>query len=169
MDVISNTTVLSNFAASEHLDLLRVLYPVLHISPEVYTEVHEGLDEGYLFYAAVDRVVYPMVESGWIRVTAMAEEEIKLLGMLPKRLHQGEASSLAIAKTRQWVLLTDDVAARKTAARMEIRFSGSLGRLALAVERGICSLSEANEWLAEMMGQGYHSPVTDLRPLLGRK
>ncbi|MBC8492779.1 MAG: hypothetical protein H8D43_03255 [Chloroflexi bacterium] len=36
MNVITNTTVLSNFAAIDQLDLLRQLYGVVYIPTEVY-------------------------------------------------------------------------------------------------------------------------------------
>ena len=167
MSVISNTTVLSNLAAVGQLDLLRQLYGVIYIPTEVYQEVQTGLEEGYRFYQGIERLIHPFVEDGWIRLTGMAnEEELQFLGELPQRLHPGEAACLAIARHRGWVLLTDDLAARKEASRWGIRRSGSVGCLVLAVERSLCPLEQANYWLAEMIRHNYRSPVTDLAPLL---
>ena len=64
------------------------------------------------------------------------------------------------------MLLTDDLAARKEAERKGIRKSGSVGCLVLAVERGLCTLEQANCWLAGMIQHNYRSPVFDLTPLL---
>jgi predicted nucleic acid-binding protein len=113
MNVITNTTVLSNFAAIGQLDLLRQLYGAIYIPIEVHEEVRAGLEEGYRFYAGIDRLVYPFAKKGWIRLTSVSDErEFRLLGELPRRLHQGEASCLAIARHRGWMLLTDDLTAR---------------------------------------------------------
>ena len=167
MSVIANTTVISNFASIGQLDLLHRLYGELYISTEVYEEIRAGLEEGYRFYAGIEQLVYPFTEHGWIRLASPAhEQELRLLGELPARLHSGEASSIAIAKHRGWVLLTDDQEARKEAERLGIRISGSVGCLILSVERGLCSLEQANTWLGEMIQQGYRSPVTDLTPLI---
>lgn len=45
MDTISNTTVISNFAVLDQLDLLRQLYGVLHIPTEVHAEIRSGIDD----------------------------------------------------------------------------------------------------------------------------
>jgi predicted nucleic acid-binding protein len=167
MRVISNTTVLSNFAAIGQLQLLQALYTSLHISTDVYAEMQAGLEEGYRFYAGMETDIYPLSETGWIQMTGVTgEEELRLLSELPRRLHRGEASCLAIAKHRAWILLTDDLAARNEAARLGVPVSGSIGCLVLGVERQVCSLEQANSWLTDMRQHHYWSPVTDLTPLL---
>jgi len=169
MSVISNTTVLSNFADAGRLDLLQRLYGVLYVSVEVYAEVQSGLQEGYSFFAGLDEHIYPSSESGWIHLTGMLEgEELQRFAAMPGHLHQGEASCLAIAATRDWLFLSDDKAARSEAVRLGVSLSGSVGSLVLAVERGLCSLNEANTLLTKMIQQGYRSPVTDLKDLVQR-
>ena len=167
MSVISNTTVVSNLAEIGELDLLRQLFGAVHISVEVYDEIQNGLQEGFQFYACIDQILHPIVETGWLRLTSIADErELRLLGQLPARLHQGEMSSLVIACCRNWTLLTDDRLARREASRLGIGVSGSLGCLVLAIERGLCTLERANIWLADMIRHGYRSPVADLTSLL---
>jgi predicted nucleic acid-binding protein len=169
MSVISNTTVISNFASINQLDLLRRLFGALYISTEVYEEIRIGLEEGYQFYAGIDQMIHPFVHDGWIRLTSMADQaEIALYGELPSRLHRGEASCLVIARHRGWMLLTDDRAARDEGNRLGITVSGSVGCLVLAVERGLWTLEQAHVWLGEMIRQGYRSPVNDLTSLLKR-
>jgi len=170
MNVISNTTVISNFAAIGQLEILHALYERVFISTDVYAEIQEGLDEGYGFYTGVTGCVVPPATAGWIHLTGLqTEAELCHLGTLPRRLHKGEASCLAIAKVRHWLLLTDDMAARQEARRLRIKLSGSLGCLVLAVERELCTLDMANTWLLDMLQQGYRSPVTDLTPLVQMK
>lgn len=65
-----------------------------------------------------------------------------------------------------WTLLTDDLTARKEATQRGIRKSGSIGCLVLAIERGLCTLEQANHWLRDMVRHNYRSPVTDLTPLV---
>lgn len=170
MNVISNTTVISNFAAIGQLEVLHALYGRVFISTDVYAEIEEGLDEGYAFYGGVTDVVAPPNSTGWIHLTGLqTEAELRYHSTLPRRLHKGEASCLAIAKARHWLLLTDDMAARQEARRLQIKLSGSLGCLVLAVERKLCTLDRANTWLWDMLQQGYRSPVTDLTPLMQMK
>jgi len=167
MSVISNTTVISNFASIGQLDVLRRLFDSLAISTEVYHEIEVGLEEGYRFYEGIDQVMSPFSNGGWIELTSMADDqELRSFHEMPARLHRGESSCLAIARHRHWLLLTDDRDARQEAMRQGIRVSGSIGCLVLAVDHGICSLSQANIWLDEMIKQGYHSPVTDLTPFI---
>lgn len=167
MSVIANTTTISNFACIKQLDVLQQLYGNIQISIEVYKEIQQGLEEGYQFYAPLEKQIYPFEKSGWIKLTNMIDEhEFRLFGELPSRLHSGEASSLAIAYHRDWLFLTDDLAARKEATKRSIRLSGTLGCLVLAALRHICVLGEANYWLNQMIEQDYKSPVKDLTSLV---
>ena len=167
MSAISNTTVISNFAAIGELDLLKCLFGSLYISLDVYEEIQNGREEGYLFYDALDQIIFPYAERGWIILTSLqAEEEFRLYRQFPSRLHQGEASSLAIACYRGWLFLSDDFDARTAAKRLNIRLSGSVGCLVLLAERGICSLNAANHLLRRMIEQGYRSPILDLTELI---
>ena len=170
MRVIVNTTVISNFASIGQLDVLRQLYGSLAMSTEVYDEIQAGLGDGYRFYEGIEQWVEPLAEGGWKHLTSLSHaQELRYFRELPARLHRGEMASLAIARHRGWLLLTDDRAARTEATRLGVPVSGSLGCLVLGVERHLCSLSQANSWLQEMIHQGYHSPVTDLAPLLKRE
>ena len=167
MSVIANTTVMSNFACINELDILRQLYGSLYISIQVYEEIQTGLEEGYSFYDNLENHIAPFNKSGWIKLTSMIDDqEFRLFKELPSRLHPGETSSLAIAYHRKWLFLTDDMAARKQTKRLGIRLSGSLGCLVLAIERKICTLGQGNYWLNEMIEQDYKSPVNDLSQLM---
>jgi predicted nucleic acid-binding protein len=170
MRVIVNTTVISNFASIGQLDVLRQRYGSLAMSTDVYDEIQAGLAEGYRFYEGIEQGVEPLAAGGWMHLTSMShEQELRYVRELPARLPRGEIASLAIARHRGWLLLTDDRAARTEATRLGVPVSGSLGCLVLAIERHLCSLSQANSWLQEMMHHGYRSPVTDLAPLLKRE
>ncbi len=169
MSVISNTTVISNFASVGQVDLLQRLYGEISIAVDVYQEIQLGLEEGYEFYSGIDRLVYPTNKDGWLRLTSLADEqEIAIFSNLPSALHQGEASSLAIAQNRNWLLLTDDKSARKAAVARGVSISGTLGCLVLGAERDLWTLSEGNHWLMEIIGRGFFSPVVDLENLVNK-
>lgn len=167
MKTLANTTVLSNFAAVGRLDLLQQLHGRLYISNEVYEEMLGGLEEGYDFYTAIDAQIYPFAEEGWLELVSMVgDEELRLFRSLPRRLHQGEASCLAIARHRRWAFLSDDKLARKTARAWGIVLSGTLGVLVQAVKRGLLTAEVGNELLQKMLDRGYRSPYASLWPLL---
>ena len=166
MTVVANTTVISNISAVGRIDLLRELHGTLRISVQVYEEIQKGIEEGYGFYAETERNIHPFSDTGWIRLTGMADdEEFAAFRELSRRLGKGEASCLSIAARRKWLFLTDDLAARKQAAAMGVPVSGTLGCLLMAVEKGLCALEQANRRLREMTNRGYRSPVRDLTEL----
>ena len=167
MTVISNTTVISNFAVIGQLDALRRLFGTLYISSEVFGEVRAGLDEGYSFYAGMDEVLDASNPAGWLRLTSVAAgPEMATYVALPRRLHGGEASCLAIAHHRGWLLLTDDHTARQQARDLGIRLSGTLGCLVLMVQRGLVDLAQANDWLKTMSEHNYRCPLDRLDDLV---
>jgi len=166
MIAIANTTVISNFAAIGQLAILRRLLGSLAISMEVYSEVMTGLEEGYSFYRGLHEQCLPFSDQGWIRIISLqTDEEIRMLEHLPAGLHRGEAASMALALHRGWLFLTDDRAARNASQRLGIPICGSLGCLVACVERGLADADQANEWLRQMIEQGFRSPVRDLREL----
>jgi predicted nucleic acid-binding protein len=166
LNVISNTTVISNFASIDQLAFLHQLYDTLCIPVQVYDEIQQGLEEGYTFFADIDRFIHPLVSDGWIRLVSMRDQdEVQFFGQLPRGLHSGEASCLSIAYHRGWTLLTDDQAARTKAVELGIRVSGTLGCLVLAIERKLCTEPQANVLLGLMIRQGYRSPVKDITSL----
>ena len=59
MNVIANTTIISNFASVGRLDILKELLGQLYITTEVYAEIQDGLAEGYDFYAGIERNYFP--------------------------------------------------------------------------------------------------------------
>lgn len=145
---------------------MRAVYGELYIPVEVHEEVQAGLDEGYAFYQGIEHLLYPLADNGWIRLTSLANNaELSLFARLPVKLHSGESACIAIAHHRHWLFLTDDLAARKEAQRLEVIVFGSLGCLMAAVEMKYCAFEEANTCLQHMLAQGYRSPVQDLTQL----
>ncbi len=113
------------------------------------------------------QAVSPAAKDGWIHLTSLTgEEEVESFLAMPATLHPGEASILAIAGSRRWIVLTDDRAARKQAAALEIPVSGTVGILASSFEKNLLSLQEGNELLERIIASGFRSPVADLASLV---
>jgi predicted nucleic acid-binding protein len=169
MSVISNTTVLANFAAIASLERLQELFGEVFLSTDVYQEIQHGLEEGYTFYSGIEEFLHPLREDGWLRLTSLnSESEMLIFSGLPGQLHAGEASCLAIAQQRKWLFLTDDKAARREAKTRNIAVSGTIGTLVLGVERDLWTLEQANELLGRIIAAGFYSPFTDLAGLVGK-
>jgi len=167
MSVITNTTVISNFAAIGRLELLHTLWDTLYISEQVYAEIQSGLLHGYDFYAGIEQQVFPLSETGWLHLTSLrSPEEFQLFSELLTTLHSGEASCLSIAHYRQWTLLSDDKAARQIGDRMRVPVSGTVGTLLALVKRGLLPVDEADGVLGRMVQSGYYAPVASLNEIL---
>ncbi|MBI2761350.1 MAG: hypothetical protein HYX51_08000 [Chloroflexi bacterium] len=168
MTVLADAVVVSNFAAAGRLELLRALFETIYLAVPVYREVQDGIAAGYGFLSQIGDHVDPDRPDGWLRLTDIeGTGEQTLRATMPRRLHDGEATSIAIAMSRGWRLLTDDRDARNFATRSGVAVSGTLGLLVLLVERKMLTLSSANDVLAEMIRRaGYRSPIADIGSLL---
>jgi predicted nucleic acid-binding protein len=163
MPTLIDATVLSNLACAGRLSLVSVLSDTCYLASAVYEETRQGVEEGYVFLDEVDGAI----DAGFLQLTTLEdEEEWRLYREMPDKLHRGEGMSLAIALHRGWRFLTDDRAARLYARRLGVSYSGTLGLLRYAVQRGSVTLEEGNALLLTMINCArFRSPVTDLRYL----
>jgi predicted nucleic acid-binding protein len=163
--IIFDATILSNFARIGQTSWLERVYASRACTTlMVAEEIRQGVEAGYRALDSIERALRP---AGWLPVVGpeTTEEQILYLDLLSS-LGSGEASCLAIAKMRDMVLATDDRAARQKAAEQGVRVTGTLGILIRLVRDGHLSLPEANGCLAEMVQQGYRSPVEQLDEFL---
>lgn len=166
MQVIANTTILSNFAEQRRLDLLQRIWPVVHLPDQVYIEIQNGLQAGYNFYDDLTRLVYPLHEEGWLHLTTLrGVEELESYAELQEYLHAGEAACLSVAFHRQWAFLSDDRAARAAANRLKVVVGGTIGVLVMLVRAEHSTMDEANGLLFSMRRAGYYAPVDALDAL----
>lgn len=77
MTVITNTTVLSNFARIGELELLRQLFGELAVPTEVYAEIEEAQAEGYTFFDGIEEQIAPFSTDGWLKLVTMTEAELR--------------------------------------------------------------------------------------------
>jgi len=166
MSRVVDNTVLSNFCRIGRLDLLSALFPKVHVTYEVREEVLRGLEDGYAFLQQAAREIRAD-SAAWLELTGFessAEEEA--FRKFTETLGYGEASCLALAQARGWLILTDDLRARHLARWLGLEVTGTLGILALSVETGILDPANGDRLLRQMIAEGYRSPYASLTEFL---
>jgi predicted nucleic acid-binding protein len=147
--VIANTTPLINFAEIDCLQVLGDLFGEITVPNLVRDELHAKRE---LFPRAAEAP-----EAAFVRVRQAGNRA--LVAALVRELHEGEAECIALAlEVPGSLLLLDDVAAREAAEHHGLRFTGTVGCLRLAKDRGLIPTigallvelrRKARFWLAE--------------------
>jgi predicted nucleic acid-binding protein len=159
-EIVFDTCAVSNFALADALDILAGLYRGrAYITGFVAAEILRGIQAGHARLDGIPKAV----RDGWLKETGLKRgEEKKLFEALSVSMGLGEASSIAVAKKRGFVLASDDRAARMEAGRLGVSMTGTLGILAKAVRTGTCDLCAADDHLKKMIEAGFFSPVRSL-------
>lgn len=98
-------------------------------------------------------------------IIELTADEKQLAEVLPASLGAGERTCLAVAIARRGILASDDLHARRVAARQGAETAGTVGLLVMAIEADLLSLAQANALLTIMIAAGYRSPVAGLDAL----
>jgi len=115
--VISDTSTLILLHKINEFDLLKGVYGKLITTPEIANEFGEQLPD-------------------WITVQSVKDEKYKKF--LETQVDRGEASALALASEFEDVLLLlDDLKARKLAAKLMLKTTGTLGIIHRAKQMAI--------------------------------
>jgi predicted nucleic acid-binding protein len=73
-----------------------------------------------------------------------------------------EAPNIAAAKSRGYVFVCDDRAARREAGLLEVKLTGTVDILEKAVMYRKINLREGNRILTKMRETGFYSPALDI-------
>ena len=115
--VISDKSWLIILHKIGELDLLRKVYDAVSTTPEVAQEFMEILPD-------------------WIKIERVKDK--KYQEFLETQVDLGEASAIALATEMESpLLLLDDLKARKLAAKLNLKFTGTLGVLSRAKQIGV--------------------------------
>ena len=115
--IISDTSVLILFQKINKLDLLQGIYSEIITTPEVAEEYGDVLPD-------------------WIIIQSVSDR--KYQEFLEIQIDKGEASAIALAKDYPEVLLLlDDLKARKLAAQLNMKYTGTLGIINRAKQLGL--------------------------------
>lgn len=118
--VLIDTDILSTFAKIERLDLLFQVFKgkSLCVSPSVFQEICNGINDGYSSLAGILRLVH----NREIRILPLTEAEIMAGYSLPQSFGMGETDSLIICKHRGLPLATNDKRVTKFCETEGIRY-----------------------------------------------
>ncbi len=154
--VIADTTIWSNFSHADRPRLVVEIFPNIASPRAVHEELKTGVRLGYI----------STTDWTWLQTIELTDAERRHADRLTDTLDPGEATCLAVAKAREALLLTDDLAARKRAHSLSIRLGGTLGVLARLVEKAHMPVEDADALLDHMIRAGYRSPIRSLTELL---
>ena len=163
-EIIFDTCVLSNFALAGSLRVIKSLYQdSAFITDFVSQEILKGIIKGHAGLAPIREAL----KDGWLsEIVLETEKEKSLFSSLFISLGSGEASSLAVAKSRGFVFACDDKAARKEAELLGVKLTGTLGILIKAVRENIVGVEPADKILKKMISEGFYSPARSIRKIM---
>ncbi len=154
---VLNTTVLSNFAYIDQVELLAGLSGICAV-PVVREELRTGVDDYPYLQSALD------VLDVDIPVVSISDTVANREAVVTSRLDPGEAQAFALADAHDGRLLTDDGDARSFAKDQGVTVVGSVGVLLAAIDAGLVGESTADDWLSTWIDEiGYYVPHRDIR------
>jgi predicted nucleic acid-binding protein len=162
-EVVFDCCCLSNFALSGSMFILENLYGDKALVTEfVLAEVVRGIQSGHKDLERIQGAL----NKGWLRqVHVRRQEEKSLFETLSVSLGLGEASSIAVAQSRGFLLASDDRAARREAGLLGIKLTRTLGILRKAVKHNLVKINEADSLLSRMIKHGFFSSLRTLKNL----
>jgi len=162
-EIILDCCCLSNFALSNSLFILKNLYSKsAFVTDFVSAEILRGVQIGHKDLAKIQ----DSLREGWLKeVVLSTKKEKSLYETLSVSLSLGEASSIAVAKSRGFFFACDDRAARREAGFLDLKLTGTLGILKKAVRNKTINLKEGNLILTEMIAKGFYSSVNSLKEI----
>lgn len=153
---VLNTTVLSNFAYIDQMQLLAGLSGICTV-PVVREELHDGVDEHSYLQRALDSL------GDEIPVATISESVANGEADVSDNLDPGEAQAFALADAHDGRLLTDDGDARAVTKDRGVTVVGSVGVLLAAIDAGKIDEETADEWLSTWIDEiGYYVPYRNI-------
>ncbi len=154
-----DSVTLSNFALADGLDVLTTRYRRQgFVATQVVDELTRGVSAGHAQLAGCIQ----LVDKGVLCVVSLTKVERLTFGQLIAHLGQGEAGTIATARHRQGIVVTDDLAARRTCTELGVLMTGTIGILQASVRDRQLTRAAANDLLCKMIEAGFHSPVRQL-------
>ncbi len=171
MPIIFDNTVVSNFALAQVFYVLQRLYQNrAFVGKAVQREIQAGINSASTSASLKNRnklrEINQALDDGWLQTPPDEVNpnddavELRLTLEYSQRFGAGESEAMAIAHNRNWVFASDDGAARNFAKQRGIRLTGTLGILIKAVKNKILCLSVADAIHAQMIDEGYRSPLS---------
>ncbi len=163
-EIVFDTSCLLNFALSDSLYILDNLYGrSAYISEFGSAEILRGIQQGQKDLLRIQ----DSIKEGWIgEINLITSEEKALFETLSVSLSLGEASSIAIAKTRSFRFASDDKTARREASQLDIQVTGTHGIFKKAVMNSIIDPLAGDKILGKMTANGFYAPIGSLEEIV---
>lgn len=117
--VVVDNNILSSLAKIERLSLLPETFEAVYTIPSVIDELHRDKVAGYAFVERIDDV--KSYEGGWLNVISLTENELELTEtIVDSSLSFTDAECIAVSKSRDERLLTDDSHVNEVASQNEV-------------------------------------------------
>jgi predicted nucleic acid-binding protein len=158
-----DTTILSNFASADRLDILSKLLAD-HDCVTTKEVIHE-LTRGLLNHPALANAL----SLPWVKIVALDTLELVRFASYKAELggndtqNMGESSILAWAGNHNAAVIVDDRAATYIAQREGIKCCGTLTVIFTAVQRHQLSRSEASDLVEDLRATGMRLPADPIR------
>jgi len=141
MIVVSDTSAISNLLKIGQIDLLKVLYGRVYITPAVRRELYRDIEQSSL-----------IEKLDWI-VVGYPKNQILIQKLLTK-LDLGESESIALAiEEKAKYLIIDEYLGRKIAHSLNVKIVGVLGILILAKKEGL--INEIRSSIELLLANGF--------------
>lgn len=164
---VLDTTVVSNFASTDSLDVLFASFEKVNVPTAVIAELERGVQEGYDFLSEAKAQFDPskhVTNGGEAHLRRGSKERWTIID---QELDDGEAEALTVAILNGHLLVTDDSDARRLAETYDAAYTGSIGVLARAIERDEIDVETADRLLRTWRDEyGYRSPVDTIHDVL---
>jgi len=146
--IISDTNILSSFAAGDAFSTLSQLYEHARFAlpPSVQQELKEGFEGGKTHL----QIVLDALQSRQITVIPLSVEEELLTYSYPAALGEGEREAIALAQTRKALLLTNDGKAIRYCRQLKLSVASLDTLLRLLWLKGVLSPDEVRALIARM-------------------
>jgi len=139
--IISNTTPILSLLKINKLGLLEKLYGKIVVPFAVYQEIENGKDKPYYL---------DLFSINWIEIRKIKDKKSREYLF---DLDDGEAEVLILAKeTNADLVLLDEIMGRRFAKQLNINFTGTIGILLRAKEKG--HIPSVKELIEEMIRKG---------------
>jgi len=149
MIVVADSTPLITLMKADQLDLLHQLFGEIRIPVAVFEEVtnnREYADEADLIR-----------NSSYIKIVEVKDPKQVILLRRATALDRGESEAIIYADhVGADLLLMDETAGRAIARNMNLRLTGSVGVLILAIEKGVLAPDDADIAVEKIKGSRRH-------------
>lgn len=149
MIVVSDTNMLSSFAAADALPVLLRLFvkTEIYIPSAVLEELKVAIQHGRSYL----NVILQAIADQQIILLPLTYAENQVLTLLPRRLNAGERQAIVLAQTRKGVLLSNDKRAVNYCVQQGIQVIDLVDALRLLWIRKILSRNEIQQLIERMV------------------